>query len=118
MLTLRHRHTFARCVLVWFALALGAAAAAPLVRPQAQQQVCTAAGVFTFVGVDEDGPARGAGQLHDCPSCILAAAPPPQGHGAVEPQAPGVVLLPAAVQAHTASRAAPALPARGPPAIA
>ena len=112
----RHCRNVARFVLVWFALALGAAAASPLVRAQGQQLVCTAAGSFKFVGTDEAGTLRASGGLHDCPLCILSGAPPQRQHlVALLPPAdaaPG----PVAEHAPGSWRTAPPLPARGPPA--
>lgn len=113
----RQCRTVTRFVLVWFVLALGAAAASPLIRPQTLQLVCSSAGVSTFVGVDHDGKATLGHGLAQCPLCIVAGAPPPW-----QPP-PRLVQVPAAappdviVLERTASRAAPPLPARGPPAL-
>lgn len=102
-------------MLVWFALALGAAAASPLVRTQDQQLVCTAAGSLRFVNLDDGGAARATGGLQDCPQCILAGAPPRQDRSIVPLPAPASVLASASLRVPHASRTAPPLPARGPP---
>lgn len=106
----------ARLVLVWFALALGAAVASPLVRTQEQQLVCTAAGGFKLVGVTDDGVPRATGGLHDCPLCILAGAPPQRGLVPVMQAQAELALLPVVEHAPRFLRSAPPLPARGPPA--
>ncbi len=115
MLTPRQCRTFARFVLVWFALALGAAAASPLVRTQGQQLVCTAAGGFKLVGGDDGGVARANAGLQDCPLCVLAGAPPRQLPLIELPPAPAEVIVPAMLRVPDATRTAPPLPARGPP---
>jgi hypothetical protein len=109
----------ARLMWVWFALALGVAAASPLVQPRAMQLVCSAEGavkllVDTGEGLAEAAPAHPL----DCALCLLASAPPPAPPQARAPQA-------AAPQAQAWARAeAPVrpharapLPARGPPAF-
>ena len=106
-----------RVLLLWFALTLGAAIAAPIVKPAALELVCTSAGAMKFIVTDDEGlPTAGAAHL-DCPLCMPAGAPPPVMPGAlpVLPQAPRHVA-PLARAAHRRVAAAPPLPARGPPA--
>ena len=106
-----------RLLLVWFVLALGAAAATPLVHPQALQLVCSSAGVSTFVSMDEDGTARVVDTLAQCPMCIVTGAPPFWQPPPRLVQPPAAPLPPAIVVERTAARTAPPLPARGPPAL-
>lgn len=113
---LRASRCLTRLVLVWFALALGAAIASPLVKPQRLELVCSADGGARFQpsgDADGDAPAR---HLLDCALC-LPAAPPSESAVPVPlvAHAGGPVPLRAGV-AVTASSGAP-LPARGPPAI-
>lgn len=92
--TLRQPSGIARWVLVWFALYLGVAVAAPWVRPQAMTLACGATGGLKLVLLDSstasassaaDTPAGPnatpdeprAGHTLDCPLCMTASAPPP-----------------------------------------
>jgi hypothetical protein len=119
MSTFRHSRIITRIVLAWFVLALGTAAASSLVQPQARQLVCSAAGPLRFVAVDDVGSTPGATGLQDCPMCILAGAPPPWMPAAVLVRLPAVApLASGGMPVLAAARAAPPLPARGPPAIA
>ena len=116
MQPLRFRHLIARLALAWFALALGVAAASPLVRPRALQLVCSAGGVAVLVVEGDDGHApSGHGQL-DCALCLLADAPPPV-HTAARPCAPRAAPTRVAVRTDAPGRplARAPLPARGPP---
>lgn len=116
MSVFRQCRAFTRSVLVWFVLALGTAAAAPLVQPQNLQLVCSSTGMSMFVSVDQDGNAQVGAGLAQCPLCIVAGAPPPwQPPPRVAPLPP-VPPLDITVLERTASRTAPPLPARGPPA--
>jgi hypothetical protein len=108
--------SFARFMLVWFALALGVAAASPMVQPQSQQLVCTAAGSVKFVNLDGDGAARASGGLQDCPLCVLVGAPPQAMPLLATLPAPVADPVPFAAKTHLAVRSAPPLPPRGPPA--
>ena len=117
MLPHRLHHFIARLALVWFALALGMAAAAPLVQPRAMQLVCSADGAIKLLVDTGDGLAE-AGQGHlDCALCLLTSAPPPDA--AAGPDAP--TLAPVADAWRWADALAPrpaarpAMPARGPP---
>lgn len=113
---LRSARQLARLILVWFALAVGVAAASPLVQPQATTLVCSIGGVMKIVPVGPDADAAPAGiGLLDCPLCLQIAAPPAPvqgvGTGAWMPgthtRADGPVVV---------ARSAAPLPGRGPPA--
>ena len=112
---LRRARHLARLVLAWFALALGVAAAAPLVHPQAIELVCGAGGQIKAVVHTDDGAVElGAAHL-DCALCLVASAPPPAPF--VAPQPPRVPALAQAVLDERPLPTAAALPwqARAPP---
>ncbi len=117
MQTLRQARFLARLVLVWFALALGAAIASPLVKPQAIELVCASGGAMKLIVKSDDGGQTPASHTLDCPLCVTAGAPLPGVQPSVQ-QAPALAhaLLPI-VAAHIAGRTAAPLPARGPPAL-
>lgn len=115
MQTLRSARLLARLVLVWFALALGAAIASPLVQPKAMELVCSASGAIKLLVKSQEGAGERSGPSLDCPLCVAPAAPPPAAGLAAEPPQPlshALGRLPAAPLAWLT--AAP-LPARGPP---
>jgi hypothetical protein len=121
MQLLRNRSRFlgllGRGVLLWFVLSLGAAAASPLIHPQAVELVCSSVGAVKAVVQTDDGVQElGASHL-DCPLCLLTGAPPPSWVA----QASSFPLpldraLRSAPSRIAAASAAP-LPARGPPAV-
>lgn len=75
--TLRQTKTLARLVLVWFALFVAVAVAAPVVNPQASAFVCTAQGDVKLVNLAGDGTVPTSGHTLDCVLCLTANAPPP-----------------------------------------
>lgn len=102
---LRHAHRLARQVLVWFALALVVAVAAPLVRAQPFELLCGAGGQIKAVVHTASGDTLelGAGHL-DCPLCVPTGAPGPLPRlglagpvpaCAPDPTAPALRLAPA-----------------------
>lgn len=119
---LRQSKHIARWVLVWFALSMTAAVAAPVLNPQGLTVVCTAAGQVKLVSTDDTGNAAElAAGLHQHLDCVLCLS-------LVAPSAPDVqVPLPNARAAQEPVRVSDAfvpqlraltLPARGPPAQA
>lgn len=116
MQTLRRAHFLARFVLVWFAFALGAAIASPIVKPQAMELVCSAGGAVKLVFGDDDAPAP-SGHTLDCPLCMISSAPPPALQLQVQPHQPLAHALRPIPAAHIAGRTAAPLPARGPPSL-
>lgn len=105
-----------RGVLLWFALTLGAAMAAPMVNAPALELVCSSAGALKLVVPTDGGvPSSGASHL-SCPLCTPTGAPPPVAPGVVAaaPQVPSLPLPSVPAQCMAAA-AAPPLPARGPP---
>ena len=116
MQRLRHATFLARLVLAWFALAIGAAVASPLVKPVDIELVCTGSGSMKLLVKDVgDGKGQPAHATLDCPLCLSLAAPPPATLELPEP----VPSLAHAVQpipsARIAALTAAPLPARGPP---
>jgi len=89
---LRQSKHIARWVLVWFALSITAAVAAPVIKPQGLALVCTAAGQVKMVSTSNIGSAAAdvavsgtpggadtAAGLHqqlDCVLCLTLNAPP------------------------------------------
>ena len=115
MQILRNAKTLARCVLVWFALTVGAASASPLVKPRSFDLICSGAGVMKIMPKSDDGNAPATGLTLDCGLCASLAAPPPVARLAAEPHQPLSYALRPVPAAFSASRTAAPLPARGPP---
>ena len=116
MHSLRNARTLARLVLAWFALAVGAAVASPLIKPQSVALVCSGAGMLKLLAAGDDAGAAlpGAGLL-DCPLCLHTSAPPPAAtltEGVLSVTA-GSMLAPG-VQTFAVRHAGP-VPGRGPP---
>ena len=111
-------HKFiARLVLVWFALFIGAAIAAPIVHPTETQMVCSSMGGMKMVAVGEEGTDTRASTSVDCPLCAAVVIPlNTDSLPFEEPSALAHALRPLAA-AHIASVTAPPLPSRGPPSI-
>ena len=111
-------HKFiARLVLVWFALFIGAAIAAPIVHPTETQMVCSSMGGMKMVAMDNEGADANTATRMDCPLCAAVAIPLPAASVRFEkPSALAHSLQPLAA-AHIASVTAPPLPSRGPPSI-
>jgi hypothetical protein len=112
---LRQSKFLARCVLVWFAMAMAVAVAAPVVNPQGSQLVCSAAGTVKLVnaGADESAPMQS--HLLDCVLCLAFSGPPAQAvRGLDAPDLLSFALQPAP-SAWVAKRTAAPFSARGPP---
>lgn len=118
--SLRNAHRIARFVLVWFALSLGVAIAAPLAQGQGMQLVCSASGSLKVIAVGETGNAGGIQSPSlDCPLCVGLGTPPPLDtvfFGAAAPRSFALPLRDLGSPLAQASAAPP--PARGPPALA
>ncbi|MDB5859489.1 MAG: hypothetical protein JWQ76_3178 [Ramlibacter sp.] len=112
---LRHVPRLARLVLAWFALALLAAAASPLVRGESLELVCTSAGGMKLLVDGEGGAVDPGGHKMDCQLCASLTGPPPVHRLAVAPPTQLAHALRPAVAAHIAWLTAAPLPARGPP---
>jgi hypothetical protein len=115
MQRLRIARFLARFVLAWFALVIAAAAATPVIQPQALDLICSGGGMKLVAagGLDEGQP-RAATSL-DCPLC-LAVAPPPAVMPPVRPQP--IERAPQSIPSERPiALLAAALPARGPPSL-
>ena len=118
--SLREARSIVRWMLVWFALSIGVAVAAPVVNPQALTLICTTAGNVKFVaesvGDNADSAPSGM-QAHalDCVLCLPAGAPPSTPAAQPVPMAARTVQ-PAAPPAQFITRLVNTAPARGPPA--
>ena len=112
--------SFARLVLVWFALFIGVAIASPILNPTETQMVCTSSGGMKMVVSDlfdntSDVAASSANM--DCPLCAPVVVPLISCTVPTEkPSKLAHVLHPIAA-AIIASHSAPPLPSRGPPAV-
>jgi hypothetical protein len=106
-----------RWVLLWFALSLGVAAAAPVVHPQTFELVCSNTGAAKVVVHGDDGAHElGAGAM-DCPLCLPGGAPPSMpGVEWPMPKPLAHAVRPVAA-AHIAAATAAPPPARGPPSL-
>lgn len=78
---LRNARLLARLVLVWFALAIGVAAASPLVQPQSIELICSGGGAMKLLVKGDDGDAVTPRHTLDCPLCGSFDAPAPAGSG-------------------------------------
>ncbi len=117
MQTLRRAHTLARFVLVWFALSIGVAIAAPIVKPQAMELICSGSGAMKLLVKTDDGSQTQTGHTLECPLCATLGAPPPAARHAAEPAQPLAHVLQSIPAAHIVALTAAPLPARGPPAF-
>ena len=109
-------HRIGRLALVWFALALGVAAASPWVAPRAYQMVCAQGSVqLMAVGDDDPGPVP-QGHTLDCALCLLVGAPPADVPATALPTArPLLGNRWAQAEAPRVAGVWAPLPARGPP---
>lgn len=116
--TLRNTPWLAKLALLWFALTLGVAVAAPMVNPQTELVICTGVGMLKVVLTDGGSLTTvpiDTGDTYFCPLCMVGGAPAPVAVNTVEPHQPLRHVLqhiPAAIIA--ALTGAPP-PARGPP---
>lgn len=116
---LRTSKTLARLILACFALALLAAIVSPMVNPQSVQLVCSDGAMTKIVVVDDNGEVKDAGHgTPECPLCLAATFGPPFVPARFELPSPLAHALQPIVAARLAGVAGPALPARGPPALA
>ncbi len=119
MHALRRSVHLTRLILAWFVLAVGIAAAAPVVAPQAMELVCSAGGEMRLVAIgdDEGGGAAPAHHSLDCPLCLATAVPLPQASAGCVPVQPLAHALQPIAAAHIAALVGAPLPPRGPPAL-
>ncbi|WP_293660475.1 DUF2946 family protein [Rhodoferax sp. OV413] len=119
--TLREARTIVRWMLVWFALSIGVAVAAPVVHPQAMTLICTTAGSVKWVAAgstNSAGIAPAGTQTHglDCVLCLPSGALPVQPLPACAHLSPAAVMPSAHAVALPTGLLGPAS-ARGPPSL-
>lgn len=115
MQKLRNARSLARLVLAWFALSLGVAVAAPVIKPQVMELICSGSGVVKLLIKTDDGANEDFSHTLDCPLCANISSPPPACRLQPEPAQPLSYALRSIAAAHIASLTAAPLPARGPP---
>lgn len=118
---LRQSKQLARWVLVWFALSLTAAIAAPVVNPQGLTLVCTAAGQVKLVSADSAQNADAAMGLHphlDCVLCLALDVPPTPAAGAIPAPLAKTISPSGRIRVWTPQPHVQHVSARGPPAAA
>jgi hypothetical protein len=116
--TLRNTPSLARAVLLWWCLALGLAAAAPLAQAQGSRMVCSAAGMVMLVDADTGAPASVGTHSLDCALCLFTGAPPPAAQALHFSPTPAHALVALASPSALAWRSAAPPPGRGPPTLA
>lgn len=116
--TLRNTPSLARAVLLWWCLALGLAAAAPLAQAQGSRMVCSAAGMVMLVDTDTGAPATVGAHSLDCALCLFTGAPPPAAQTPLFSPTPIVARVAFAGPSALAWRSAAPPPGRGPPTLA
>lgn len=117
MHTLRNTPWLTRLALLWFALTLGAAVASPMVHPQQETLICSAAGMFK-VKIHTDGSlsTEPTSEAH-CPLCTVGSGVPQMFSNPLSApvQAQTKTLhIPTSAPVAAATAAPP--PSRGPPA--
>ena len=115
MQSLRHCRSLTRLVLVWFALFIGIAIAAPVVQGDGVQMVCAGNGIMKLVDAgDNSTPVKMNTGMH-CPMCISGAALTSHFTFELAPSKPAVAALAPEVTVRITRASAPPLPSRGPP---
>lgn len=114
----RNTPLIARLVLVWFALFIGVAIAAPFVQPAGLQMVCTGSGGMKLVATGDGDSEPKVSMGMDCPLCASFSAPPTNMTVAMAKPSPLAFALHPIAAAIIAATTAPPMPSRGPPASA
>jgi hypothetical protein len=117
--TLRNTPWLAKLTLLCFALALGAAVAAPMVNPQTELVICTDVGMLKVV-LNDDGTYSTTSTRNDgmyCPLCSAGGVPASIPVSTVQGPHPLSYVLKSIPAAHLAALTAAPLPARGPPQV-
>ncbi len=113
--TLRNTPSLARAVLLWWCLALGLAAAAPLAQAQGSRMVCSASGMVMLVDADTGAPASQSAHGLDCALCLFTGAPPPAAQTPLFSSIVSHATAASAGPSALAWRSAAPPPGRGPP---
>ena len=112
--------SFARLVLVWFALFIGVAIASPILNPTETQMVCTTSGGMKMVvfGADDNASDKAQAATNmDCPLCAPVCVPLQSRSASFDHASPLAHSLHPIAAALIATQTAPPLPSRGPPVI-
>lgn len=116
--------SFARLVLVWFALFIGVAIASPILNPTETQMVCSSAGGMKMVvsgananASDKDADKAQTATNMDCPLCAPVCVPLQSRSASFDHASPLAHSLHPIAAALIATQTAPPLPSRGPPVI-
>lgn len=112
--TLRNTPWLARLALLWFALTLGMAVAAPVLSGDKPVTLCTTGGMVKLV-LNDDGSTSSAPAALDCPLCAVGGAPAPVMLLPSEPPRALCHTRQGIPAAPVASLSSAPLPARGPP---
>lgn len=115
--TLRNTPWLARLALLWFALTLGAAVASPVVNPQSEVLICSAANGMVKVVLNVDGSLSTVSTTMDCPLCMVGGAPVPVVPHSVQAPYPLADVLQSIPLAIIAARTAAPPPSRAPPSL-
>jgi hypothetical protein len=113
--TLRNNPWLARLALLWFALTLGVAVASPIVSPQNEVMICSAAGMYKLVLQDDGTVAASADASMHCPLCLVGGVPPAFTQVVFEPVLPLGRVLQSIPAARIAALTAAPPPSRAPP---
>ena len=116
--------SFARLVLVWFALFIGVAIASPILNPTETQMVCSSAGGMKMVvsGANDEASDKASDKAQtatnmDCPLCAPVCVPLQSRSASFDHASPLAHSLHPIAAALIAIQTAPPLPSRGPPVI-
>lgn len=113
--TLRSSPWLARLALLWLVMTLGVAVASPMVNPQSELMVCSAAGMIKLtVNADGSVSATPSSEAH-CPLCMVGGAPPAGADQTFAFAQPLGHMLQSHTTAHFAARAVGLPPSRAPP---
>jgi len=114
--TLRNTPWLARLALLWFAGALGVAVASPMVNPQEELIICSAAGMVKVILHADGSVSTEASSEAQCPLCVVGGAGAP-AWARVPPEPVRSVPdgLPYKAAVHVATSTAVPPPSRAPP---
>lgn len=115
--TLRNTPWLAKLALLWFALTLGVAVASPLVSPQDEVTICSAAGMVKVVLQDDGTVSSTTDASMHCPLCMVGGVPPAFTQVVFEPVLPLGRVLQSIPAARLAAATAAPPPSRAPPAF-
>jgi hypothetical protein len=112
---LRNTPWLARLALLWFALTLGVAVASPMLNPQQELTICSAAGTVKLKISDDGSLNASASAEAFCPLCVMSGAPSDFVGTTFEAVQPLGRVLQSIPASHIAAHTAAPPPSRGPP---